>query len=90
MNIEENQKLYKHMERGESHLRYQRLSAPVPSHVQSDGLVCGIAVRGDSFGELPPFYMIDGAFLQNILESPSLLLGSYRKRPLTEKSHLDF
>lgn len=46
--IEENQKLYKHMERGESHLCNQRLSAPVPSHVQSDGLVCGIAVRGDS------------------------------------------
>lgn len=22
--------------------------APVPCHVQSDGLVCGIAVRGDS------------------------------------------
>ena len=46
--IEENQKLYKHMERGKSHLCNQRLSAPVPCHVQSDGLVCGIAVRGDS------------------------------------------
>ena len=46
--IEENQKLDKHMERGERHLRNQRLSAPVPCHVQSDGLVCGIAVRGDS------------------------------------------
>lgn len=46
--IEENQKLYKHMERGESHLRNQRLSAPVPSYVQSDGLVCLVAVRGDS------------------------------------------
>lgn len=46
--IEENQKLYKHMERGESHLCNQRLSAPVPCHVQSDGLVCGIAVHGDS------------------------------------------
>lgn len=44
MKIEENQKLYKHMERGESHLRNQRLSAPV----QSDGLVCPVAVRGDS------------------------------------------
>jgi hypothetical protein len=49
VNIEENQKLYKHMERGESHLRYQRLSAPVPPHVQPDGMVRGIAVRGDSF-----------------------------------------
>ena len=39
MKIEENQKLYKHMERGGSHLRYQRLSAPVPPHVQSDGMV---------------------------------------------------
>ena len=28
--IEENQKLYKHMERGESYLCNQRLSAPVP------------------------------------------------------------
>lgn len=46
--IEENQKLYEHMERGESHLRNQRLSAPVPPYIQSDGLVCGIAVRGDS------------------------------------------
>ena len=44
LNIEENQKLYKHMARGESHLRYQRLSAPVPPHVQSNGMV-----RGDSF-----------------------------------------
>ena len=49
VNIEENQKLYKHMERGESHLRYQRLLAPGPPHVQPDGMVRGIAVRGDSF-----------------------------------------
>ena len=41
------------------------------------------------FGELPPFNMIDGAFLK-YFGSPSLLLGSYRKRPLTGKSHLDF
>jgi len=47
--LEENQKLYKHMERGKSHLRYQRLPAPVPSHIQPDGLVCPVAVRGDSF-----------------------------------------
>jgi hypothetical protein len=45
---EENQKLYKHMERGKSHLCNQRLSAPVPSHIQPDGLVCPVAVRGDS------------------------------------------
>ena len=49
VNIEENQKLYKHMERGESHLRYQRLSAPVPPQVQSDGMVRVIAFRGDSY-----------------------------------------
>lgn len=36
------------MERGESHLRNQRLSAPVSSHIQPDGLVCPVAVRGDS------------------------------------------
>lgn len=36
------------MERGKSHLRNQRLSAPVPSHIQPDGLVCPVAVCGDS------------------------------------------
>jgi len=46
--IEENQKLYKHMERGKSHLCNQRLSTPVPAHIQSDGLVRGVAVCGDS------------------------------------------
>ena len=39
------------------------------------------------FGELPPFNMIDGAFLT--LESLWRSLGLYRKRPLTEKSLLD-
>ena len=62
--IEENQKLYKHMERGKSHLRYQWLSAPVPCHVQSDGLVCLSLFVVILFGELPPFNMIDGAFLK--------------------------
>ena len=64
MKIEENQKLYKHMERGKSHLCNQRLSTPVPAHIQSDGLVRGVAVCGDSLWELPPFNMIDGAFLK--------------------------
>ena len=52
------------MERGESHLCNQRLPAPVPRHIQSDGLVCGIAVRGDSLWGAAPFNMIDGAFLK--------------------------
>ncbi len=46
--IEENQKLYKHMERGESYLCNQRLSAPVPCHVQPDGLVCPVTAYRDS------------------------------------------
>ena len=46
--MEENQKLYKHMERGKSHLCNQRFSTPVPAHIQSDGLVRGVAVCGDS------------------------------------------
>lgn len=52
------------MERGESHLCNQRLSAPVSSHVQSDGLVCVSLFVVILFGELPPFNMIDGAFLK--------------------------
>ena len=40
--------LFKHMERGKSHLCNQRLSTPVPAHIQSDGLVRGVAVCGDS------------------------------------------
>ncbi len=52
------------MERGKSHLCNQRLSTPVPAHIQSDGLVRGVAVCGDSLWELPPFNMIDGAFLK--------------------------
>ncbi len=64
MKIEENQKLYKHMERGKSHLRNQRLSAPVPCHVQPDGLVCGVAVRGDSLWGAAALSMIDGVFLK--------------------------
>lgn len=52
------------MERGESDLCNQRLSAPVPSHIQPDGLVCLVTVHGDSFGELPPLSMIDGAFFK--------------------------
>lgn len=65
VNIEENQKLYKHMERGESYLRYQRLSAPVPplTFSQMAWFVVSLFVV-ILFGELPPFSLIDGAFLK--------------------------
>lgn len=46
-NIEENKKLYQHLERGKGHLCYQRLSAPVPHHIHTDGMVRGIPVCGD-------------------------------------------
>ena len=41
------------------------------------------------FGELPPFNMIDGAFLKYFGIPVAFHLVCIRKRPLTEKSLLD-
>ena len=62
--IEENQKLYKHMERGESHLRNHDFQLPFPvTFSQMAWFVLSLFVV-ILFGELPPFNMIDGAFLK--------------------------
>lgn len=52
------------MERGESHLCNQRLPAPIPvTFSQMAWFVLSLLIV-ILFGELPPFSMIDGAFLK--------------------------
>lgn len=46
-----------------SFMQSTRFSTPVPAHIQSDGLV-RVSLVVILFGELPPFNMIDGAFLK--------------------------
>ena len=73
------------MERGKSHLCNQRLSTPVPAHIQSDGLVRGVAVCGDSLWGAAAFNMIDGAFLK-YFGIPVAFTWFVSQRPLRKKA----
>lgn len=62
--IEENQKLYKHMERGKVIYAINDFQLPFPvTFSQMAWFVVSLFVV-ILFGELPPFNMIDGAFLK--------------------------
>ena len=64
MKIEENQKLYKHMERGKVIYAINDFQLPFPlTFSQMAWFVVSLFVV-ILFGELPPFNMIDGAFLK--------------------------